>query len=40
VIALLDEVEALLRRAQRKPAAAGDIYRWTAVFVPLGRKQS
>jgi hypothetical protein len=41
VIALLDEIEALLRRANRKPAAAaGDIYRWTGVFVPLGRKRS
>ena len=41
VIALLGEIEALLRRANRKPAAAaGDVYRWTGVFVPLGRTRS
>jgi DNA-binding transcriptional ArsR family regulator len=41
VIALLQQIEALLRRAKRKPAdAADDIYRWTAIFVPLGRKRS
>jgi DNA-binding MarR family transcriptional regulator len=41
VIALLNEIEALMRRANRKPAAAADDnYRWTAVFVPLGRTPS
>jgi len=41
VIALLDEIEALLRRAKRKRSnGADDIYRWTTVFAPLGRKRS
>ena len=41
VIALLEEIESLLRRAKRKGSGrADDIYRWTSVFVPLGRKQS
>jgi hypothetical protein len=38
VIALLEEIEALLRRAKRRRSdGADDIYRWTSVFVPLGR---
>lgn len=41
VIALLEEIESLLRRAKRRRAGgADDIYRWTSVFVPLGRKRS
>jgi hypothetical protein len=41
VIALLEEIESLLRRAKRKGSGrADDIYRWTSVFVPLGRKRS
>ena len=41
VIALHEEIEALLRRAQRhRSGRADDIYRWTSVFVPLGRKRS
>lgn len=41
VIALLDEIEALLRRAKGKRSnRADDLYRWTSVFVPLGRKRS
>jgi DNA-binding transcriptional ArsR family regulator len=41
VIALLNEIEALLRRAKRTGSnRADDIYRWTSVFVPLGRKRS
>jgi DNA-binding transcriptional ArsR family regulator len=40
VLALLEEIEALLRRATRKQSGrADDIYRWTSVFVPLGRKR-
>jgi len=40
VMALLAAVEAILRRAKRRrPGAADDIYRWTSVLVPLGRKQ-
>jgi DNA-binding transcriptional ArsR family regulator len=41
VIALLEEIESLLRRAKRKPSSgADDVYRWTSVFLPLGRKRS
>ena len=41
VLALLDEIEALLRRATRKQShRTHEIYRWTSVFVPLGRKRS
>jgi len=41
VIALLAEIEALLRRATRKRSGrTDDIYRWTSVFVPLGRQRS
>lgn len=41
VIALLDQIESLLRRATRKRSGReDDIYRWTSVFVPLGRKRS
>jgi DNA-binding transcriptional ArsR family regulator len=41
VLALLEEIEALLRRAKgRRPGGADDIYRWTSVFVPLGRTRS
>jgi DNA-binding transcriptional ArsR family regulator len=41
VIALLEEIEALLRRARRRRAGrADDVYRWTGVLVPLGRKRS
>ena len=41
VIALLAEIETLRRRAtQTRPDRADDIYRWTSVFVPLGRKRS
>jgi DNA-binding transcriptional ArsR family regulator len=41
VIALLGQIEALLRTARRKGTGrAHDIYRWTGVFVPLGRKRS
>jgi DNA-binding transcriptional ArsR family regulator len=41
VIALLEEIESLLRRAKRKrPGRSDDVYRWTSVFVPLGRKRS
>jgi DNA-binding transcriptional ArsR family regulator len=40
VIALLEEIEALLRRAKRKRSGrADDIYRWTSVFLPLGRRR-
>jgi DNA-binding transcriptional ArsR family regulator len=38
VLALHEEIESLLRRAkQRRSARADDVYRWTSVFVPLGR---
>jgi len=41
VIALLEEIESLFRRATRKGSSrADDIYRWTSVFVPLRRKRS
>jgi DNA-binding transcriptional ArsR family regulator len=41
VIALLEEIESLLRRAERKRSGrADDIYRWTSVFLPLGRNRS
>ena len=41
VIALLEQIEALLRRAKRKRSnRTDDIFRWTSVFVPLGRKRS
>jgi DNA-binding transcriptional ArsR family regulator len=41
VIALLNEIEALLRRANRQRSRrTDDIYRWTSVFVPLGRKRA
>jgi DNA-binding transcriptional ArsR family regulator len=41
VIALLDEIETVLRRANRKPPNdTDDIFRWTSVFVPLGRKRA
>jgi hypothetical protein len=41
VLALLGEIETLMRQAKRKPAAAADdVFRWTTVFVPLGRKPS
>ena len=41
VIALNNEIEALLRSAKRKRSnRTDDIYRWTSVFVPLGRKRS
>jgi DNA-binding transcriptional ArsR family regulator len=41
VLALTNEIEALLRRAKRKRSArVDDVYRWTSVFVPLGRKRS
>ena len=40
VIRLLEEIEATLRHATRAPRGrADDIYRWTTVFVPLGRKR-
>jgi DNA-binding transcriptional ArsR family regulator len=41
VMALHAEIEAVLRRAKRQRSGrADDIYRWTSVFVPLGRKRS
>jgi DNA-binding transcriptional ArsR family regulator len=41
VIALLHQIEALLRRANRKRSnREDDIYRWTSVFVPLSRKRT
>ena len=40
VLALLNEIETLLRHAnQKRSNRADDIYRWTSVFVPLGRKR-
>jgi DNA-binding transcriptional ArsR family regulator len=40
VLALLEQIESLLRRANHtRPRSADDIYRWTSVFVPLGRKR-
>lgn len=40
VIALTEEIESLLRRAKRKRSGrVDDVYRWTSVFVPLGRKR-
>jgi hypothetical protein len=37
----LEEIEALLRRGKQKRSnRADDIYRWTSVFVPLGRNRS
>jgi DNA-binding transcriptional ArsR family regulator len=41
VIALVTEIEALMRRAtRRRSSRTDDIYRWTSVFVPLGRQRS
>ena len=40
VIALLEEIESILRRAKRKGSGrVDDVFRWTSVFVPLGRKR-
>jgi hypothetical protein len=41
VLALLEEIESLLRRAnqQKRSRRADDVYRWTSVFVPLGRNR-
>ena len=40
VIRLLEQIEATLRHATRAPRGrADDIYRWTSVLVPLGRKR-
>ncbi len=40
VIRLLEQIEATLRHAKRSPGGrADDIYRWTSVLVPLGRKR-
>jgi DNA-binding transcriptional ArsR family regulator len=41
VMALLEEIESLLRRARRtRSGRTDDIYRWTSVFVPLARRRS
>ena len=41
LIGLLAEIESLLCRAKRQRSGrADDIYRWTSVFVPLGRQRS
>jgi DNA-binding transcriptional ArsR family regulator len=40
VLGLLEQIEATLRQATRGPRGRGDdVYRWTSVFVPLGRKR-
>jgi DNA-binding transcriptional ArsR family regulator len=40
VLALLDELEAIFRKANRTRSRAGDIFRWTTLFMPIGRARS
>ena len=40
VLALLGELEAVLREANRTRSRAGDIFRWTSLFMPIGRTRS
>jgi DNA-binding transcriptional ArsR family regulator len=41
VLALLEQVEAILREAHRRRSQAGEIYcRWTSLFMPIGRSRS
>jgi hypothetical protein len=40
VLALLGELEAIFREANRTRSRAGDIFRWTSLFMPIGRKRS
>ncbi len=40
VLALLGELEAVFREANRARSRAGDIFRWTSLFMPMGRTRS
>ena len=40
VLALLGELEAVFRKANRTRSRAGDIFRWTSLFMPIGRTRS
>jgi DNA-binding transcriptional ArsR family regulator len=40
VLALLGELEAVFRKANRARSRAGDIFRWTSLFMPLRRTRS
>ncbi len=40
VLALLGEIEAVFRQANRARSRAGDIFRWTSLFMPMGRTRS
>ena len=40
VLALLGELEAVFREANRTRSRAGDIFRWTSLFMPIGRSRS
>ena len=39
-LALLGELEAVFRKANRTRSRAGDIFRWTSLFMPIGRSRS
>jgi DNA-binding transcriptional ArsR family regulator len=40
VLALLGELESVFREANRARSRAGDIFRWTTLFMPIGRTRS
>lgn len=40
VLALLGELEAVFRHANRTRSRAGAIFRWTTLFMPIGRTRS
>jgi DNA-binding transcriptional ArsR family regulator len=40
VLALLGELEAVFREANRTPSRAGEIFRWTSLFMPIRRTRS
>ena len=40
VLALLAELEVVFRKANRTRSRAGDIFRWTSLFMPIGRRRS
>jgi DNA-binding transcriptional ArsR family regulator len=40
VLALLGELESVFRKANRTRSRAGDIFRWTSLFMPVGRTRT
>jgi hypothetical protein len=40
VLALLGELEAVFREANRARSRAGEIFRWTSLFMPIRRTRS